>query len=337
MLLRPLAIRRHHADFELKLHGAFTVNPELVRALRTHFGIELDGAALAALAHDGGVFKPQPVIDHLRALTASIESFTVQPRLVVSSFADVGVAMARDAADLDHPILNALAGHPDDREALTAVRRDVPTVAEPRRARARHPTRSCSTRMPSRRACSPGSPPASRSPSTRCPGTGGTQTVINAVGALVRDGKRVLVVSARRSTLEGVRHRLAGIGLPGLAVSPRHLQRDLIRAIGRNEKAEQPKIADIDDALVRLRGVLRDYRGAVTAPHPSLGVSVLEILRAPRRARRPQHRARRRRPASTSRRSSGSPRHARRPPRRSRPPPASASSASAPTTRPGTA
>ena len=44
VLLRPLGIRRHHADFELKLHGSFTVNPELVRALRTHFGIELDGA-----------------------------------------------------------------------------------------------------------------------------------------------------------------------------------------------------------------------------------------------------------------------------------------------------
>ena len=41
------------------------------------------------------------------------------------------------------------------------------------------------------------------------PGTGGTQTVINAVGALVREGRRVLVVSARRSTLDGVRHRLA--------------------------------------------------------------------------------------------------------------------------------
>ena len=44
VLLRPLGIRRHHSDFELKLHGSFTVNPELVRALRTHFGIELDGA-----------------------------------------------------------------------------------------------------------------------------------------------------------------------------------------------------------------------------------------------------------------------------------------------------
>ena len=71
VLLRPLGIRRHHSDFELKLHGApFTVNPELVRALRTHFGIELDGRGLAALAYEGGVFKPQPVIDHIRALAA---------------------------------------------------------------------------------------------------------------------------------------------------------------------------------------------------------------------------------------------------------------------------
>ena len=52
------------------------------------------------------------------------------------------------------------------------------------------------------------------------PGTGGTQTVINAVGELVRAGKRVLVVSARRSTLEGVAHRLRGIHLDGLAVTP---------------------------------------------------------------------------------------------------------------------
>ena len=111
------------------------------------------------------------------------------------------------------------------------------------------------------------------------PGTGGTQTVINAVGELVRAGKRVLVVSARRSTLDGIRHRLSGIGLPALAVSPTQLHRDLIRAIGRNEKAEQPKVADVDDALVRLRTVLRDYREALTGRHPQLGISPLEALR----------------------------------------------------------
>jgi len=172
VLLRPLGIRRHHSDFELKLHGSFTVNPELVRALRTHFGIELDGQALAALAYEGGVFKPQPVIDHIRALAASIDSFTVHPRLVVSTFADVGAAMARDAVDLDQPVLNALAGHHDDRENLT-IRREAPGARSSglatMGASRRRPTRCFSTRMPSRRACSHASPRGIRSPSTRCP------------------------------------------------------------------------------------------------------------------------------------------------------------------------
>lgn len=278
ILLRPLAIRRHHSDFELKLHGSFTVNPELVRAMRTHFNIELDGAGLAALAYDGGVFKPQPVIDHLRALTSWIESYTVKPRLLVSSFADVAGGMARDAGDLDHPVLNALAGHPADREALT-MRRQTPTLTSPDERAPAADTLLLDADSEQERVLARIAAGQSLAVHT-LPGTGGTQTIINAVGALVREGKRVLVVSARSSTLDGIRHRLAGIGLPGLAVSPRRLQRDLIRAIGRNEKSEAPKIADIDDALVRLRNVLRDYRGAVTAQHPTLGVSVLDILRA---------------------------------------------------------
>ncbi|MGZ8804034.1 MAG: AAA family ATPase [Microbacterium sp.] len=277
VLLRPLGIRRHHSDFELKLHGSFTVNPEFVRALRTHYGIDLDGQALAALAYEGGVFKPQPVIDHIRALAASIDSFTVHPRLVVSTFADVGAAMARDAVDLDHPVLNALAGHPGDRETLS-LRREAPVVPSPDERAPASDTLLLDADAEQERVLARIAAGHSLAVHT-LPGTGGTQTVINAVGSLVRDGKRVLVVSARRSTLDGVRHRLTGIGLPGLAVSPRDLQRDLIRAIGRNEKAEQPKVGEIDDALVRLRSVLRDYRSAVTARHPALGVSVLDVLR----------------------------------------------------------
>ena len=98
------------------------------------------------------------------------------------------------------------------------------------------------------------------------PGTGGTQTIINAVGSLVRAGKRVLVVSPRRSTLDGIRHRLAAVGLDALAVAPTSLRRDLIRAIGRNEKAVQPDVSDVDDALVRLRTVLRRLPEGARAP-----------------------------------------------------------------------
>lgn len=277
VLLRPLVIRRHHADFDLKLHGAFQINPELVEAARTHFGISVDGRALAGLAYDDGVFKPQPVIDHLRALTAHVTTFTVRPRLVVSTFADVAADMERDAANLDHPVLNALAGHEADREELSLVRGlperigadDRPPASDRFLLDADGEQEAVLARIV-----------AGQSIAVHTlPGTGGTQTVINAVGELVRAGKRVLVVSARRSTLEGVRHRLAGIGLPGLAISPQRLHRDLIRAIGRNEKATQPKVAEVDDALVRLRTVLRDYRASLTGRHAQIGVSPLEALR----------------------------------------------------------
>jgi hypothetical protein len=278
VLLRPLAIRRHHSDFELKLHGRFRVNPELVRAARDHFGIDLDGDALAALAYGEGVFKPQPVIDQLRAALVHVDTFSVRPRLIVSTFADVGGAMARDMVRLDHPLLNALAGHPED---LAALRADVlpAPVANPDERAPAADTLLLDADAEQEAVLARIAAGESLVVHT-LPGTGGTQTVINAVGSLVRAGKRVLVVSARRSTLDGVRHRLAGISLDGLAVSPSDLRRDLIRAIGRNEKAEQPKVAEIDDALVRLRTVLRDYRRALTRTHDRLGVSVLDATRA---------------------------------------------------------
>ncbi len=277
VLLRPTAIRRHHTDFEVKLHGGFAVNPALVRSLREQFGVQLDGAQLAALATDGGVFKPQPVIDQLRQVTAHIPSFSVRPRLVVSTFGDVGARQAADLADLDQPVLNALAGHTGDR-ALMSLRREAPRVVDTDERPPASDTFLLDADAEQEHVLARIIDGQSLVVHT-LPGTGGTQTVINALGALIDDGKRVLVVSARRSTLEGVRHRLAGIGLDGLAASPTHLRRDLIRAIGRNEKAAAPKVAEIDDALVRLRTVLRDYRRALTVLRPEIGVSALDVVR----------------------------------------------------------
>ncbi len=45
------------------------------------------------------------------------------------------------------------------------------------------------------------------------PGTGGTQTIVNSIGALVAKDKRVLVVGARRASLDGIAHRLGQVGL----------------------------------------------------------------------------------------------------------------------------
>ncbi|WP_116419146.1 ATP-binding protein [Subtercola boreus] len=277
LLLRPLSVRRYGRDFELKLRGPAFVNPELAQALRDQFQITLDAEQVVALAATNGVFKPQPVIDHLRGITSHLPWFSVQPRLVVSSFAGVADSMVWDARSLDHPVLDAVAG------SLTA-RRGVQESFRPI-----EPT-----------------PQDSRPPSTdtllldadaeqenvvaqisggnslvvkTLPGTGGTQTIVNAVGALVAQNKRVLVVSPRRLSLRGIARRLNDVGLPGVAVSPRTLRRDLIQSIGRNEKAMQPHVSDVDEALVRLRHVLIDYRQSLSRVDPLLKVSVLDALR----------------------------------------------------------
>jgi hypothetical protein len=276
ILLRPLAIRRYGSDFELRLRGEPFLNAALAAALEEQFRIVLDARGFVALAQQDGSFKPNPVIDRLRGLTRHLDWFNVQPRLVVSSFADVATALVADAAVLEHPVLDALAGNPS---AKWAVEESYAPAAV--------------------------QPPDERSPETdtllldadaeqegviaqiaagnsvvvkTLPGTGGTQTIVNAIGALVQQNKRVLVVSPRRASLQGIVQRFGDIGLGGLPVAPATLRRDAIRAIGRIEKSSAPKLAEVDEALVRLRKVLLDYRGAVSRKDPELGVSVLDCL-----------------------------------------------------------
>jgi hypothetical protein len=276
VLLRPVAIRRYGRDFELKLKGKPVLNPELARALHEQFQITLDAEAFVALAVTNGVFKPQPVIDRLRGLTSHLPWFSVQPRLVVSSFADVAGAMSVDATDLGHPVLDALAGNPSARRQIEESFRPVEIAGHDARPPATDTLLLDADEEQEKIVAQIG---AGNSVVVKTlPGTGGTQTIVNAIGALVAAHKRILVVSPRRSSLDGITHRLGQIGLGGMAVAPRTLRRDLIQSITRNEKATQPRVTEVDDALVRLRKVLLDYRSALTHADTALGVSVLDAL-----------------------------------------------------------
>ncbi|WP_370544316.1 AAA family ATPase [Frondihabitans sp. VKM Ac-2883] len=276
LLLRPLAIRRHGRDFEVKLLGAPFLNPALADALHDQFGITLDAPAFVALADREGSFTPNPVIDRLRGLTAHLDGFTVQPRLVVSTFAAVSDAMVEDAGDLSHLVLDALAGNPSAQQQIRSSYRPVsPTPQDERSPETDTLLLDADTEQENVVAqITAGNSVVVKT----LPGTGGTQTIVNTIGTLVAQNKRVLVVSARRATLGAISSRLTEIGLNGVAVSPTTLRRDVIRAIGRNEKAKQPGMAEVDDALVRLRRVLVDYRGALSRKDPVLGVSVLDCL-----------------------------------------------------------
>ncbi|MCU1636779.1 MAG: family ATPase, partial [Cryobacterium sp.] len=276
ILLRPLAIRRYGRDFELKLKGAPFLNPELARALHDQFHITLDADAFVALAITNGAFKPQPVIDRLRGLTTHLPWFNVVPRLVVSSFADVGHDLVGDTPNLQHPIIDAVAGNPAARKSVENAYNPVVPVAQDARPPA---TDTLLLDADPEQENVVAQIAAGNSLVVKTlPGTGGTQTIVNAIGSLVAQHKRVLVVGARRSSLDGIGHRLSQVGLPGVAVTPRSLRRDLIQSITRNEKATQPQVGDVDDALVRLRKVLLDYRSALSRRDPALGVSVLQAL-----------------------------------------------------------
>ena len=277
VLLRPVALRRFGRDFELKLRGEPYVNPELARALKDQFEISLDTAAMVALAVNNGVFKPQPVIDSLRALTSHIAWFGVAPRLAVSTFADVAQDMVVDARSLAHPVLDALAGNVTARRSVQDAYH--PVEATPQDLRSPSTDTLLLDADPEQENVIAQIGAGNSLVIKTLPGTGGTQTIVNAVGALISQNKRVLIVSPRRLSLRGIARRLTDVGLPGVAVSPRTLRRDLIQSIGRNEKARQPHVNDVDEALVRLRNVLLDYRGSLSRIDPVLKVSVLDALR----------------------------------------------------------
>lgn len=276
LLLRPLRLRRRGRDVELTLTDRVTVNPALVRVLAEQFSVHLDEAAFVALAHDGEAFKPNPPLDRLRGVTAHLEGFTITPRLVVSTFAEVGEAMVADAHDLAHPVLDALAGNTSARWAVNESQSSVDAVP----ADQRPPETDLSLLdADAEQEQVIATIAAGNSLVVKTlPGTGGTQTVVNAVGALVGLNKRVLVVSPRRVTLRTISRRLTDIGLQGAAVSVSTLRRDVIRSIGRNEKMQKPRVADVNDALTRLCAVLMDYRGALTRPDAELGISVLDCI-----------------------------------------------------------
>lgn len=276
ILLRPLALRRHGKDAELKLRGGPELNPALAEALEAQFGIVLDAQAFVALSDADGTFKPNAVIDQLRALTRHIPDFTVLPRLVVSTFAEVAGDLVADAHHLDHPVLDALAGNATAKwaieEGFAAVHPIDPDRRDPVADVLLLDADAEQENVVAQIA-------AGNSVVVKTmPGTGGTQTIVNALGALVGQHKRVLVVSPRRASLRAIGERFGDIGLAGVSVTPRSLRRDIVRAIARNEKARQPNLAEVDEALVRLRSVLLDYRESLGRPDPVLGISVMDCV-----------------------------------------------------------
>lgn len=277
LLIRPVRVIRRGADVEVTLQRSrVELNPGIQRAFAQQLQVSLDPQAFVGLTDDGGAFKPNPALDRLRDLTAHRGDVAVSARLVISCFVEVAPAMLDDAKDLAHPVLDALGGNAHAVANLRAQR--VPVELSDPDYRSADADRLVAE-ADSEQDAVVANVMAGNSVVVRVvPGSGGTQTVINALGGLVGANKRALVVSPRPATLADIRNRLAGVGLGGMAVDHQAPGRDLIRAISRNEKTKKPSLHDVDQALGRLKKVITLYREALSKKDDQLAVSALDCF-----------------------------------------------------------
>lgn len=277
MLLRPISMHRKGDDLEVQLTGALHLNPALARELAYQFGIALDERAFVALTNDNGSFRPNGALDRLQGLIAHIEGAMVVPTLALANLSDVAAEMVSAARILDHPLLDTIGGNPNA-ERMVA---ESHAAVDPGNSDTRSlDTDSLLLDADAEQERIVAHIVAGNSIVVGTPsGSGATQTVVNAVGELIRSGKRVLVVGPRRARLDDIRRSLRGLGLDGLGASPSSIKADLIRSISRIEKTPAPNTVDVDAALVRMRSVIADYRSALNQPDPRFRVSVLDAIR----------------------------------------------------------
>lgn len=277
LLLRPVTLRRRGSDIEFTLQrSGVRLNPALQREFAKHLELQLDAEAFVRLTEDEGAFRPNFALDRLRDLTAHRDDVSVKAQLVVGSFAEVAAPLLSDASQLSHPLLDAIGGNPAAQEEVRQSRAPVEVPDADRRS---PDVDRLIVDADTEQDLIVTHILAGNSMTVRTlPGTGSTQTLVNALGALVAHNKRVLVVSPRRATLGAISDRLARTALPGMAARVNDAPRDLIRSIGRNEKATAIDSRDVDRALERVREVIIRYRGALSHNDPQLGVSVLEAI-----------------------------------------------------------
>ncbi|GLB67059.1 DUF4011 domain-containing protein [Arthrobacter mangrovi] len=266
VMLIPIAltVRPSQDDYELQLMDKARLNPAMVRHLRHEQGIDIDPDAVARLAYSTARFDPHPVLDRLRALTEDVRSMTIEHHLLVSTFADVAHTAAHATVEPDHPVLNALMAAEMDPE--TEVHIPVPeTGLPPLDERAPQDEflvlDADSAQQDVLDLVQEGHSLVVSAP----PGTGQTQTALNAAALLAYEGKSVLVVAERRATLNQFAKQLDDLKLGSMVLqlnpnlTGQQLKDQLVRAIIRNEKAAAPQLEKLHSTLAGHRHQLQDH------------------------------------------------------------------------------
>lgn len=268
MIWPVMMIARGGDEFELTLSNKPSVNPALVDALSEHYSIQLNPAELLHRQNLATDLIPQDLLSYLSTLLTNRTRATVSRRLILGNFTPLVNELVRDFEHKETQVLRVLAG-------VEAVEKDNLPLPEAVLVVDADATQK---RIVSRVLA------GETFAVETLPGTGYTQTVINALSSLVNAGKRVLLVAPRRQTLNELADRLAAIGLNGLALRSTDAWVDAIAAISRNEKA-----AGLDGQAHQNRGTQLEelnlaeaaidaYFETLNSKNDKLGVSVAQAL-----------------------------------------------------------
>ncbi|MDX2103413.1 MAG: DUF4011 domain-containing protein [Alphaproteobacteria bacterium] len=117
------------------------------------------------------------------------------------------------------------------------------------------------------------------------PGTGKSQTIVNAIAAALAEGKKVLFVAEKLAALTVVRARLeaAGLGEFLLPLQAERSQREqVIGSVRSRMTMDTPTpVPDYDDRIAeyrRIRSQLADYINLLTLSYRTSGMTIHEIL-----------------------------------------------------------
>lgn len=117
------------------------------------------------------------------------------------------------------------------------------------------------------------------------PGTGKSQTIVNAIAAALADGKKVLFVAEKLAALNVVRARLEAVGLGEFLLplqAERSTREQVIASVRQRVEMRRPtSVKDYDDQVSeyrRVRQQLANYIDLLTLSFETSGLTIHEIL-----------------------------------------------------------
>ena len=263
ILLWPVQLTRKTDDFELARAGSPFVNPALIVTLFNTYGVSIDPGKVVALLSGASDLLPIAVIDHIAGLLDADAKVEFKRALVIGNFAVEPSLMESDIKAQGNLLLRQLA------EVAEVPGGDPEPLSEPRLVADADVTQK---RIVARAV-------AGESFAVETlPGSGYTQTVVNVLTALVHDGKRVLVTTPRRQTINELSERLGTLGLSGLMVRSSNIWLDVVGAISRFEKSQEVDLVTAGVKRESSASNLQTYLDGLSRKNDRLVLSLMDTL-----------------------------------------------------------